>query len=64
MATKPAAHLNPGDQIHLHGQAQTVTRTAPWRSGNTAVFTDTTGDDPWLLNPCHHVTLHDVNMPD
>lgn len=55
--SKFAAHLVPGEQINLHGRQQTVTRIAPWLSGDTAVFTDYTGDDPWLLNPGHPVTL-------
>lgn len=55
---KHAAALDPGDEVTLHGQKQTVVRTQRWLSGDTAVFTDVTGDDPWLLSPAQAVTVY------
>lgn len=57
MADKFAAHLAPGDQITLHGIDQTITRVEMRVGPTAAVFTDYTGDDPWLLDPGQHVTI-------
>lgn len=56
MTFKFAAHLTPGDSITLHGSDQVVTRVEIIRGPTAAVFTDQTGDDPWLLDPGQHVT--------
>jgi hypothetical protein len=57
MPAKFAAHLNPGDRIHLHNHEQTVTRTETWVGPTIAVYSDYTGDDPWLLEPAEKVTV-------
>jgi hypothetical protein len=54
---KFAAHLTPGDRIALHGSDQTVAYVENWSGPTAAVFTDVTGDDPWLLDPGAHVTI-------
>lgn len=57
MVTKPPWSLNPGDRIDLHGHQQTVARIQHWNSGDIAVFTDYTGDDPWLIPPAQRITI-------
>lgn len=57
-AFKFAAHLNPGDRVTVHEIEQTVTRVELWRGPTAAVFTDATGDDPWLLDPGERVANH------
>jgi hypothetical protein len=59
MDWKFAAHLKPGDRITFRDIEQTVTCAEPWpTSSDTAVYTDYTGDDPWLVNPGKHITVH------
>lgn len=55
MPAKFAAHLLPGDRIDLHGHRQTVIRTETWAGPTTALYTDYTRDDPWLLQPTDQV---------
>lgn len=54
-AFKFAAQLNPGDRVTVHEVEQTVDHVELWRGPTAAVFTDVTGDDPWLLDPGEHV---------
>jgi hypothetical protein len=55
--SKPAAWLQPEDRITLHGKDQTVAHTETWVGPTIAVFTDYTGDNPWLLKPAEKVTI-------
>jgi hypothetical protein len=50
-----AAALEPGDVITLHGRQQTVAEVKTLPGPTIAVYTDFTGDDPWLLDPGAHV---------
>lgn len=58
MTTKHAAALRPGDHVDMHGRQQTVTRVEQWVGPTIAVFTDYTGDDPWLAFPADRIFIH------